>query len=217
MSKPLSFAVKQAVMVASTVALLAVTACGKTGDASKIASDDMTMGDPNAKITLIEYASPMCPHCAEFDEKVMPELKAKYIDTGKVHYVFREFLTPPQETAAATLLLARCAGKDKYFGVLQSTWRSLPEMFGNQTDNSRSVLLNIAASAGIDEAAFDKCVTDPKGLERISKNMTKYTDEYHINGTPAFIINGKKFDYKGGGIAEFDAEFKAAAAAETKK
>jgi protein-disulfide isomerase len=188
---------------------LALASCNKANTGDKIADDDMTMGSATAKITLIEYASPTCSHCAEFDEKVFPAIKAKYIDTGKVHYVFREFLTPPQETAAASILLARCAGKDKYFGVLESVWRSLPEMFGTGKDNSRPVLENIALSSGLSKDDFTKCVTDPKGLARIQSNMEKYTTEYQINGTPSFFIDGKRFDYKGGGIEEFDAAFKA--------
>lgn len=187
---------------------LVLASCNKSGSVEKVADDDMTMGSATAKITLIEYASPTCSHCADFNEKVFPELKAKYIDTGKVHYVFREFLTPPQETAAASILLARCAGKDKYFGVLDSVWHSLPEMFGSGTNNSKAVLENIATSAGMSKDDFTKCVTDAKGLERIQNNMEKYTSEYKISGTPAFFIDGKRFEYKGGGIEEFDAAFK---------
>src|SRR5665213_2186956 len=76
------------------------------------------MGDPRAKVTVVEYASASCPHCARFNNDVFPAFKAKYIDTGKVRYVLREFLTEPVQVAAAGFLLARCAGKGKYFGAL---------------------------------------------------------------------------------------------------
>ena len=73
---------------------------------------DMTLGSPKAKVTVIEYASLACSHCAHFNNEVFPEFKAKYIDTGKVRYVYREFYTPPVEVAAAGALIARCAGPD---------------------------------------------------------------------------------------------------------
>src|SRR5579871_3142309 len=79
--------------------------------------DDMTLGSPKAKVTVIEYASASCPHCARFNNEVFPAFKAKYVDTGRVFYVFREFLTEPASLAAAAFLTARCAGKGKYFGV----------------------------------------------------------------------------------------------------
>src|SRR5258708_39808514 len=77
--------------------------------------DDMSMGNPKAKIEVIEYASLSCPHCAHFNEAVFPTLKAKYIDTGKVRYTLKEMLTEPATVAAAGFMVARCAGPDKYF------------------------------------------------------------------------------------------------------
>lgn len=171
-------------------------------------SDDMTMGDPNAKITFIEYASPTCVHCATFAETVMPELKKKYIETGKVHYIFREFLTQPVETAAATFLLARCAGKEKYFGVLDSMWRALPQLQTGGPSAARDILLNIAKTSGINEDQFTKCITDPESLTALTKKVDGFARDQQIDSTPSFFINGTRFDYNGGGISEFDAAFK---------
>src|ERR1700744_6017788 len=92
-------------------------------------TDDMSLGNPDARVTVIEYASASCPHCAHFNNEVFPAFKAKYIDTGRVHYVFREFLTAPAEIAAASFLIARCAGRDKYFSVLDSIFRGQEQMY----------------------------------------------------------------------------------------
>ena len=99
-------------IVLTAVAALSLAACGQAGGKTAV-GDEMVLGNPNAKVTVIEYASASCPHCARWNEDVYPAFKKKYVDTGKVKYVFREFLTPPTEVAAAGFLLARCAGKDK--------------------------------------------------------------------------------------------------------
>ncbi|OYW78999.1 MAG: disulfide bond formation protein DsbA [Asticcacaulis sp. 32-58-5] len=191
---------------------LMVSACSKSGGDS-VKSDDMVMGSDTAPITLIEYASVTCSHCAQFNETVFPDIKKNYIDTGKVKYIFREFLTPPNDVSAAGVLLARCAGDDKYFQVIDSVMRSQREIF--ETGDAKGVLLRIAKTAGISDEKFNTCVTDEAGLKRINANMESAIKEHNISGTPTFLINGKKYDYKGGDIKEFDAAF-AAAAAENK-
>src|SRR5271170_7604643 len=106
-------------LVAIVIAALSLAACDKLfHKTSTVTADDMSLGNPTAKVTVIEYASASCPHCARFNNDVFPAFKTKYIDSGRIHYVFREFLTPPVEVAAAGFLTARCAGKDKYFSVL---------------------------------------------------------------------------------------------------
>src|SRR3954471_22654592 len=119
---------RRTALAAALSALLA--ACGQAGAASGPAADaEMSMGNPAAKVTVVEYASVACPHCAEFNEQVFPAFKAKYVDTGKVRYVFRQMLTTPAQVAAAGFLTARCAGKDKYFSVVDAIFRSQQEMF----------------------------------------------------------------------------------------
>ncbi|MDP1600527.1 thioredoxin domain-containing protein, partial [Phenylobacterium sp.] len=81
---------------------------------------EMTLGNPKAKVQMVEYASLSCVHCAHFNNEVFPAFRKKYIDSGKVHYTFREILTPPNEVAAAGFMVARCAGKDRYFAVLDA-------------------------------------------------------------------------------------------------
>jgi protein-disulfide isomerase len=154
--------------------------------------DDMSMGNPKAKVTVIEYASASCPHCAHFNNEVFPAFKAKYIDTGRVNYVFREFLTPPQEVAAASFLIARCAGRDKYFSVLDTIFRGQAQMY--QSGDIKGALLRAAQGAGMNEAEFDACLTNEAAGDALSARVTRYAKEQGINSTPTFVINGKKMD-----------------------
>jgi protein-disulfide isomerase len=111
--------------------VLLLAACSR---GSATSTDDMTMGDPKAAVKMVEYASASCSHCATFNNTVFPAFKAKYIDTGKVGYTFKEFLTPPVEVAAAGFLTARCAGKDKYFSVVDAIFRAQNEVTDALTD-----------------------------------------------------------------------------------
>ena len=173
-------------LVAVLVAGLALAACNK-----KTASegDEMSMGDANAKVTMVEYASASCPHCARFNNNVFPDFKKKYVDTGQVRYVFREFLTPPYPLAAAGFLTARCAGKDKYFTVLDAVYRAQEQMF--ESGDFRGPLLKIAQSAGLSEQQFNACIQDETALKALSDRVERFAKEDKIEGTPTFIINGK--------------------------
>ncbi len=188
-------------LVAALAASLA--ACGPKG--AKVTAEDMTLGNPNAKVTVIEYASVACPHCATWNEEVFPAFKAKYIDTGKVHYVAREALTGEPTLANAGAMLARCAGKDKYFQVTDALYHAQKTIF--QTGDIRGELLTIAQAAGMSEAQFNTCLSDEnaaKSAERIEKQMK--ADK--IQGTPTFIVNGKKIGGEEGGeatLAQLDA------------
>jgi len=178
---------------ALTLAIALTTAsCHKSAsDAGPAATDmvnapEMTLGNPNAKVTVVEYASDTCSHCARFDAQVFPAFKAKYINTGKVYYKFREFLTPPEAVAAAGFLLARCAGKDKYFGVVEAIFRGQPELFA--TGDAHGFLLRIAQSAGLTEAQFDACEQNQAALDALQKRVKTALDN-HIDSTPSFFID----------------------------
>jgi protein-disulfide isomerase len=166
--------------------VLLLSACSR-GSATSV--DDMTMGDPKAPVKMVEYASASCTHCATFSTTVLPAFKAKYIDTGKVHYTLKEFLTPPNELAAAGFLTARCAGKDKYFSVLDAIFRSQQEIF--QTGDMRGILLRVAQSAGLTESQFNTCITDETALKALNARVERAIKQDKITGTPAFFINGK--------------------------
>jgi protein-disulfide isomerase len=168
---------------------LGLAACAKGGGA--VTAEDMTMGNPQAKVTVVEYASASCPHCAEFNNDVFPAFKAKYVDTGKVRYVFREFLTPPIEVAASGFLVARCAGKDKYFSVLDAIYRGQQQMY--QSGDYRGSLLRIAQSAGMSEQQFNACTSDEAALKALNDRVDKAVKD-GISGTPSFVVDGKKMD-----------------------
>jgi protein-disulfide isomerase len=199
-----------AVALTASVAV-ALAGCNKTETSS---ADDMSLGNPKAKVTVVEYASASCSHCARWNNDVFPAFKAKYIDTNKVNYVYREFLTPPVQVAAASFLLARCAGKDKYFQVVDSVYRSQEEMF--TTGDFRGVLLRIGQSAGMDETQFNACVTDEKNLKALNDRVEKYAKDAKITGTPTFVVNGKKVNGEDGGEASMAALDAAIAEAEKK-
>ena len=182
---------------------LGLSACGK--GAGGVTSDDMTLGDKNAKVTVIEYASLACSHCAKWNKEVYPAFKAKYIDTGKVHYVFREFITSPPQLAVAGTLMARCAGPDKYFSVVDAVFHGQEEIF--RTGDIRGVLLPIAQSAGMDEDAFMKCVSDEKAINDFTAKVERYAKEADIKGTPTFFFNGEKYDKGEMSMADMEAAY----------
>ena len=169
---------------------LGLAACGPKGGA--VTSEDMRLGNPKADVTVIEYASASCVHCAAWDKDVWPAFKAKYVDTNQVNYVFREFITSPPQLAAAGFLLARCAGKDKYFGVLDQVFRAQDEVF--RTGDMRGPLVAVAAQAGLSEDQFNKCVGDEKALNELNARVETYSRDEQINSTPTFVVNGTKLE-----------------------
>ena len=181
---------RRLLMAAAAVgAALALAGCNQSGGGGATPVDYMTLGNPNAPVKMEEYASDTCSHCGRFHSEVFPAFKAKYIDTGKVHYTFNEFLTDPPAVAVAGFLTARCAGKDKYFSVIDALFRSQEEMY--RTQDPRGTLLKVAQSAGMTEAQFNACVNDEKALTAIEARV-KAAQDRGISSTPSFFINGKK-------------------------
>ncbi len=150
--------------------------------------DDMTLGNPKAKVTVIEYASASCPHCARFNNDVFPAFKAKYVDTGKVRYVLREFLTPPEDVAAAGFLAARCGGPAHYFTILDQVFRLQQEIY--EKNDLHDVLVKAAAAGGVDPAQLDKCIYDGDALAALNKRVDTYLDRDKIDSTPTLVVNG---------------------------
>ncbi|MBL8554709.1 MAG: DsbA family protein [Phenylobacterium sp.] len=176
-------------VAAAAGAALALAGCNQGGGAAAT-GDAMSMGDPNAKVKMEEYASTTCSHCGRFNNDVFPKFKAKYIDTGKVHYTFHEFLTPPEAVAVAGFLTARCAGKDKYFAVIDALFRSQEEMYAS--GDARGTLLKVAQSAGMNEEQFNKCVSDEAANKALGERVEKAQKDRGISSTPTFFMNGKK-------------------------
>jgi protein-disulfide isomerase len=148
---------------------------------------DMSQGSVEAPVTIIEYASMTCSHCADFAVTTYPELKKRYIDTGKVRYILREF--PLDPVAAAGFMLARCAGDGKYFDVVdllfhqQASWAF--------TKNPLQGLSGVAKQAGIGQQAFEQCLANQKLLDGIDWVRSRGAEKFGVNSTPTFFINGK--------------------------
>jgi protein-disulfide isomerase len=152
---------------------------------------DMIMGSDKAKVTIVEYASMTCPHCAHFQETTFPELKKRYIDTGKVRYIFREF--PLDTLASAAFMLARCAGEkdsSKYFAMIDTLFRQQPAWV---TAKPVPPLLVIAKQAGFTEQSFDTCLANQKLLDGIQNVRQTAIDTFKVQSTPTFFINGDKY------------------------
>ena len=151
------------------------------------AMGEMSLGDEKAPVTIIEYASMTCPHCAHFSETTFPELKKRYIDTGKVRFIFREF--PLDQLAAAGFMLARCATPDKYFPLIET-------LFAQQRDwvvqHPLDPLLTIAKQAGFTKETFEACLTNQKVLDGIEQTRDQAANQFGVNSTPTFFINGKR-------------------------
>ena len=180
-------------LMLAAVAALSLAACNKTGGGSGPANDDdMSMGDPKAKVHMVEYASAACPHCAKFAIDVFPEFKKKYIDTGKVYYTFREVITAPPQVAAAGFLMARCAGKDKYFSVLDGVFRSQQDWA--QTGDVQGSLRRVAHNAGMSDQQYETCISDDKALAALNARVEKYTTQDKVEATPTFFIGGKRLE-----------------------
>jgi protein-disulfide isomerase len=156
------------------------------------AADDMSMGNPNAKVTVIEYGSASCTHCAHFNNDIFPAFKAKYVDTGRVRYVFREFLTEPVNLAAASFLLARCAGKDKYFSVLDAVFHAQADIY--KAGDATAILHKIAADAGLSEDKATACLTDKAAIAALNARVQGYADNDKITGTPTFFVDGERLE-----------------------
>jgi protein-disulfide isomerase len=172
------------------VASLFMVGYGHSAHGASLNDDDQVMGNPSAKITVIEYASASCSHCAAFAMDVFPAFKAKYIDTGQVKYVFREVLTEPVQVAAAGFTLARCTGKQNYFKTLDGVFRAQREIY--ETQNLRTPLLKVALAAGMTEEQFMACLTDQSKLDELNARVERIAKAGDFNSTPTFFINGKK-------------------------
>jgi protein-disulfide isomerase len=164
---------------------------------------DLVLGKDDAPITVVEYASMTCGHCANFHNTVFPVLKEKYIDTGKVRFIMREF--PLDNLAAGASMLARCAGGDKTFPLIGALFHT-QETWAFVRGDPRPELFKVAKQAGFTQESFDKCLADQKLLDDISAVRTRGTEQFGVNSTPTFFINGKKMT-SGPSVEEFDKAF----------
>jgi len=191
----------------SPLRLIADAMAQSASDVAKpVSLPDMALGPANAPVTITEYASMTCPHCAAFNETVFPKIKSEYIDTGKVRYVFREF--PLDIKAAAGSMLSRCIAKDdagKYFAVTDM-------LFKQQNDwvmkNTTETLTRIGKQAGLSQQAVEDCLKDQALLDKIAADQKYASEVLKVNSTPTFFLNGEMIRGETS-FAEFDKRIKA--------
>jgi len=157
-------------------------------DLAKAGPDgDVVLGSDKAPVTIIEYASMTCPHCAHFATTTFPELQKRYIDTGKVRFIFREF--PFDSLAAAGFMLARCAGKDKFMPIVESLFAKQPEWM---VQKPVPPLMEIAKQFGFTQESFNQCLTNQQVLDGIQDVRDRAAEKLGVNSTPTFFVNGKR-------------------------
>jgi protein-disulfide isomerase len=156
--------------------------------AKPVTLPDMALGSANASVTITEFASMSCPHCAAFEQNVFPMIRSKYIDTGKVRYVFREF--PLDIKAAAASMVARCmAGDDaeKFFGAIDIMFKQQDQLM---TD-TQETLKRIGGQAGMSGDAVEACVKNQATLDKLSADEKFANETLKVDATPTFFINGE--------------------------
>jgi protein-disulfide isomerase len=166
----------------------------------RMTAPEFRLGNPKAKVTVIEYASDTCPHCARFAAEVFPSFRKKWVDTGKVLYILREFPTDPAPLSLAGFVVARCAGEAKYLDVVNA-------LFAAQTtaQTGKDFLLAGAKAGGLDEAQLRACLGDEAALKEAEARARKAADEDKITGTPTIMVNGVALPSGDKTIAQLDA------------
>lgn len=150
---------------------------------------DKVLGRADAPVTIVEYASFTCPHCAHFHADILPELKKAYIDTGKARLVYRDF--PLDRYALAASVVARCAANDRYFGLVDLLFREQPRWSGAK--NPVAALAGLAMLAGISKKKLDACLGDEKLQKTVLQQRLAASQQYKVTSTPTLIVNGAKY------------------------
>jgi len=148
---------------------------------------EMAIGDPNAPNVVIEYASMTCSHCASFHADTFEALKEKYIDTGQVYFILREY--PLDALATAAFMLARCGPKERYFPLVDLMFDRQPEWAF--TDNPKEALLAFVRQAGYTEDSFNACLTNREVQDGVLAVKNRASNEFGVTSTPTFFVNGE--------------------------
>ena len=176
-------------LVIAAAMLATLAACNKSGASlGAPGPEDMTMGNPNAKVLVAEYASVGCPVCAAFNNETFPAFKAKYIDTGKVKYVFREMLTDPVAFAGTAFMMARCGGDKNYFAVLDDVFHQQAAIY--ESGDLPGGLLKIGAKYGLDKDKINACMDD-RAVQGMNERADKAGKD-GIDASPTFLIGDQK-------------------------
>jgi protein-disulfide isomerase len=154
----------------------------------QITKDDRILGNPEAPITIVEYASLTCPHCAHFANDILPEIKKEWIDTGKAKLVLRDF--PLDEPALRAAMIARCAPPERYY-AFADTFFAAQEKWVRSGDY-REALARLAKLGGMGQAEFDTCIKNTELENKIVEGRLRATQELEVSSTPTFFVNGSK-------------------------
>jgi protein-disulfide isomerase len=149
---------------------------------------DKALGDENAPVSVVEYASMTCPHCGRFHRQTWASFKEKYIDSGKVRFIFREF--PLDASAYAVAMLARCAPADRYFDIIDLYFTTQDAWLASQ--DRYNALLDLAKQVGFSKESFDACLANQALFEGLDEVKNRGARKFGVTGTPTFFINGVK-------------------------
>jgi protein-disulfide isomerase len=150
---------------------------------------EMSIGKDDAPVTIVEYMSMTCPHCARFHNDVFEAIKTKYVDSGKVKFILREF--PLDSRATAAIMLARCATKEQYFPMVSALFKS--QMTWATAEDGRAALLQMSKLAGFTQESFEACLTNQKLLDDVVATREKASKDFGVDSTPTFFINGSRY------------------------
>ncbi|AYG94036.1 DsbA family protein [Brevundimonas naejangsanensis] len=165
------------------------TAASTTTAVPAVTAADRIMGRADAPVTVIEYASFTCSHCAHWTNDVLPQFKARYIDTGKVRLVFRDMPTAPAQVAATAAGIARCAAPDKFFDVAHALMRGQADAF--EKGDARVWFTDAIAASGRNQAQIETCLADPAVSQALQAEVEGAVAA-GVTGTPSFFVNGKR-------------------------
>ena len=168
---------------------LAALPAGAASLPTEDALAERVLGRAEAPVTVIEYASLTCPHCADFHGQVLPDFKKDYIDTGKAKLVYRDY--PLDAVALAAAMVARCAPKDRYFGFLDVLYRSQPSWA--QSANPQLEIERVARLGGLSKADFDACLDNQALMKGIQIGAERGRASFNVESTPTVIVDGKKY------------------------
>lgn len=176
---------------ALSTALMIATGAGAAPLSTEEALSERVMGNADAPITIIEYASLTCPHCASFHKEILPKLKSEWIDTGKAKLIYRDFPTSPVGPSLAASMIARCVAKDRYFTFLDAFYRAQKTWVNNP--NPTAALGQMARLGGMSEADFDQCLKNEALLTGIRQRAQQGNTEFGVQSTPSLVINGRLY------------------------
>tara|TARA_R110002110_G_scaffold3038_2_gene15379 strand:- start:1967 stop:2608 length:642 start_codon:yes stop_codon:yes gene_type:complete len=159
----------------------------------KLTDKEYAMGPADAKVVLVEYASLTCPHCAQFHTSVLPDIKKEFVDTGKIRYVYRDF--PLDRLALGAAMVARCAGRDSFFGFIDTFYAAQGQW--SRASNPISALGNLAKLGGMSQSKFEACLKDVEVQNGILQQRLEASNEFKVQATPTVFVNGERY---GGGM-----------------